>query len=287
MKMIKASITKKNIVKIVLYAIGLFGAAIAYNSIFVPNNIIVGGASGLAIVLKEITGISTTILIDIMNLLLIVISFIFLGKKGTLKQILGCICYPIMVTITSPLSNIIVIDDLVLKFLFGALLYGVSLGLIYRIGFSTGGFDIISQILSNITKKPITAISPVINSIVLLTGYIVFSPIQILYSLIIIFVSNKIINIVLFSISNNKMVYILSNADVTSYITNNFHLGVTEFKVNSDLAGRKKNAFLVIVHNAKYDNFKRNILNLDPKATLIAKRCYEVTGGSRFRLLPF
>lgn len=284
----KALLTKDNIIKIIVYILGLFMASIVYNFIFVPNNIVVGGASGLAVVIKKITGISTTVLIDIMNVLLIALSFIFLGKKGTYKQMIGCICFPLMITITSQISLRFSIDNEILKFLIGALIYGGALGLIYRAGFSTGGFDIIAQILSNIIKKPITIISPIINTFVLLTGFIVFSPEQIIYSLIIIFISNKVINAVLFSISNNKMVYIMSNNnEITNYIIDKFHLGVTEFKINKELIKRKKKALLVIVHNTKYDVFKKSVLSLDPEATIITKRCYEVTGGSRFKILPF
>ena len=279
---------RQNVSKIFAYIIGLFVASLAYNFVFVPNNIVVGGASGLAIVLKEITGISTTIFIDAMNVLLIILSFIFLAKQDALKQVIGCICYPIMVTITAQMNFSIPINDVMLKFLLGAILYGVSLGIIYRAGFSTGGFDIISQIISNKVKKPITIISPIINTVVLLLGYIVFNPIQIMYSLIIIFISNRVINSVLFSISNNKMVYIMSSDEnITDYITKNFHLGVTEFKINKELLKRKKRALLVIVHNAQYDIFKKSLLSEDPHATIITKRCYEVTGGSRFSLLPF
>ena len=284
----KRKLTKSNVAKVFIYIIGLFMASIAYNFIFVPNNIVVGGASGLAVVIKAITGISTTILIDVMNVILIILSFIFLGKKDTFKQMIGCICYPVMITITSQITIPFVIEDLMLKYLIGALMYGVSLGLIYRAGFTTGGFDIISQILSNKIKKPITIISPIINTLVLLAGYIVFKPADIIYSLLIIFLSNRIINAVLFSISNNKMIYIMSsNPDMTKYITDKFSLGVTEFKINKELDGRKKTALLVIVHNTQYDVFKKGILKRDPLATIITKRCYEVTGGSRFRILPF
>lgn len=288
--MVKAhnKINKQSIYKAFAYIIGLFIASIAYNFIFVPNNIVIGGVSGLAVALKEITGTSTTILIDIMNVFLVILAFIFLAKKDAMKQIIGCICYPIMITLTSKLNLSFPINDITLKLLFGALMYGVSLGVIYRAGLSTGGFDIIAQIISNKIKKPITIISPIINTLVLFVGYIVFNPIQIIYSLIIIFISNRIINAVLFSICNNKMVYIMSNDEsITSYITEKFHLGVTEFKINKELVKRKKRALLVIVHNTMYDAFKKSLLNEDPHATIITKKCYEVTGGSRFRILPF
>ena len=134
-----------------------------------------------------------------------IIEMIFLGKKETLTQLLGCIIYPLAITFTAPLAKLITIElePHLMLYVIAAICHGIGAGIIYRAGFSTGGFDIITQILSNKMKKPITKISPVLNMMVLTVGGFILNPVKIMYALMIIFISNKVTNGILFSISIN------------------------------------------------------------------------------------
>ena len=289
---IKSKMKKDNfLLKLVYFYLGLFIASLIYNSILVPNNIVIGGVSGLAIIVKEITGLSTTLFIDIANAVLIIISFIFLGKKKTLKQLLGCISYPLMVTLTTPLGKLIntAFAPKLIVLVFASVIYGFANGIIYRAGYSTGGFDIITEILSVKLKKAITQISPILNATVIIVGGIIFTPVQIMYAVMIIFISNRVTNGVLFSISTSKMVYVISkkNKTIEDYIMNDIHTGATEIRVHSGLFERKKQMLMCILHRTQYEKFKHDILALDPNAFILSMNCYEVNGGIRFQVLPF
>lgn len=273
------------------YLLGLFVASFIYNAIFVPNNIVTGGVSGLAIIIKKLTGLSTTIFIDISNIVLVIVSFIFLGKRETFKQLAGCILYPLMVTITGPLAELIAdnFPSSLLTFIVASLIYGFANGIIYRTGYSTGGADIIIQIISNKVKASITQISPILNITIIVLGGIVFSPIQIMYAITIIFISNRITNAILYSIKTSKMVYVISkkNRDIEDYIMNDIHAGATEMRVHSGLFESKKQMLMCILHNSQYPQFKHDILKMDREAFILAKNCYEVSGGIRYTILPF
>lgn len=279
------------IIKIVYYILGVFIISFIYNSIFVPNNIVLGGVSGLAIIIKQLTGLSTTIFIDIANGILIIISFIFLSKKEALRQVVGCLIYPFMITLTEPLADLIRIElpSKLLLLLIAAVIYGAGGGIIYRAGYSTGGFDIITQILSNKLKKSITQISPILNFTVIIAGGYVFNPVQVMYAIIIIYISNKVTNGVLFSVSTSKMVYVISykNKDIESLIMNEYNVGATEIKVRSGLFEKKKQMLLCVIHNTQYRRFKDRVLKIDPKAFILSKYCFQVSGGMRHELLPF
>lgn len=280
-----------NILKIIYFIIGLFFSASVYNIVFVPFNIVLGGVSGMAIVFKELTNLSTTLFIDIANAIIIIIGFIFLGKKEMLKQLAGCILYPLMITLTVPLATLIDLNyapPLVI-FILAALLFGLANGLVYRTGYLTGGLDIIIQIISNKTNKSITTINPIISAIIIIIGGIVFSPVMIMYSLLITYISNESTNVMLNSIITNKMVYVISNKnkEIENYVMNVIKTGATEIRVHSGLFERKKQMLMCILHNTQYHGFKSQILKLDPNAFIVSKRCYEVTGGSRFSILPF
>lgn len=279
------------ILKIIFFLVGLFFSTLVYNSVFVPYNIVIGGVSGMAIVFKELTHLSTTIFIDVANAIIIVIGFIFLGKKEMLKQLAGCILYPLTITLTVPIASFIKLDFAppIIIFFLAAIVFGLANGLVYRTGFLTGGLDIIIQIISNKTKKSITTINPIISAILITTGGIVFSPVMIMYSLFVTYISNESTNIMLNSLSTNKMVYVIStkNKDIENYIMNTIKAGATEIKVHSGLFEKKKQMLMCILHNSQYYNFKHSILKLDPNAFILSKRCYEVTGGNRFKILPF
>ena len=281
----------KKVIKIVYYIIGVFVISLIYNTIFVPNNIVLGGVSGLAIIVRQLTGLSTTIFIDIANGILVIISFIFLTKKEALRQLVGCLVYPFMITLTEPLSKLITINapSKLLLLLIASVLYGAGAGIIYRAGYSTGGFDILTQIFSNKLKKSITQISPILNFTVILIGGFVFNPVQVMYAILIIYISNKVTNGVLFSVSTSKMVYVISkkSKDIENYIMHDCYAGATELNVHSGLFERKKQMILCVIHHTQYKRFKERILKMDPKAFILSNYCFQVSGGMQYEILPF
>ena len=281
----------KRFIRIIYFLIGVFIVSFIYNLIFVPNGIVVGGVSGLAIIIQELTGLSTTIFINCCNILLIVISFILLGKDKTIPQLLGSITYPLMVSLTEPLAKMVNLqmDSMLLSVLVASVVYGLANGIIYRAGYSTGGSDIAIQILSSKLKKPITYFSPIINNTIIVCSGIVFSPIQVMYAVTIIFISNKITNGILFGISTNKMVYVISkkSREIEDYIMNKINTGATEIRVHSGFFEKRKQMILCVVHGSQYSKFKRNILEMDPGAFILANNCYEVNGGQKYNILPF
>lgn len=292
MKNFLLHIKKENtVIRLIYFAIGVFLISMVYNTVFVPKNIVIGGVSGIAIIFKKLTGFDTTKFITISNIVLLIVSFIFLGKRDTFKHLLGSIVYPLMLSLTEPLAgniNLNIESDLLLLMI-SSLIYGIGSGIIYRAGYSTGGADIVIQIFSHKFKKPITHIAPIIQDTIIIFSGIVFSPIQIMYAVMIIFISNKITNYILYSISTKKMVYVISkkNDEIEDYIMNKINTGATEIKVHCGLFEKKKQMLFCIVHNAQYAKFKHNILIMDPNAFILANNCYEVNGGQKYAILPF
>lgn len=271
--------------------IGTFIMTIIYNKFLMPNNIVTGGTSGLAIVIKELTGLSTTIFINISNVVLVVLSFIFLGKKKTLQQLVGCIVYLVMLNITMPLANSISFEfkSEMLMIALVSIFWGVGNGLIWRAGYSTGGTDFLSQIFAEKFHQPVTTFSLIIQLLVLASSLLVCSVPKILMAILIIYVSNKITNMILFGQSTSKMIYVVSekNNKIEDYIMNEINTGATEIKVSGGVLSRKRQMLMCVVHNAQYEKFKHKVLELDKDAFILANNCYEVSGGKKYNLLPF
>lgn len=271
--------------------VGCFMAAIAYNFVFVPHNMIVGGVTGMAVIAKALWGINTTIFIDVVDIIFIMISFMIIGKKDTMAHIIGSIAFPVMVTITSPLTKYVKLDfgSDFFMILLAAIIYGLASGLIFRAGYTSGGTDIVIDIISRKTKKTVTYLGVIVNGIIILCGGIVFNPIKIMYAIMIVYVSNKMAAVVLFGVSSKKMIYVISkkNKDIEKYIMEDIHTGATEINVVSGLFEKKKQMLMCVVHTANYRAFKHKILKMDPSAFIVVNNCYEVSGGVKYSLLPF
>jgi len=281
----------KLIVRFIFFIIGAFLVALINNAIFFPNNMVVGGVSGIAVIVKKLTGLSTTIFINISNVILIIMCFVFLTKKEAFSQIVGCVVYPLMVTITEPIAKnfIVEFDSLLLLCASVSIIYGIASGIVYRAGFSTGGSDIILYILSKYMKKSLTAIGLVINVCIIILGIIVFNPVLIMYSVLIIFISNKITHFTLNSTSTKKMVFVISenNSEIKNYIMNEIHTGASEINVKNSLFGKRKQMLMCVIHNKDYPRFKNKILKFDFNSFIFSNTCYEVSGGYKYNILPF
>lgn len=271
--------------------IGTFIITFVYNKFLVQEDIVVGGISGLAILIKEAFGISTTMFINISNVALVVMSFITLGKKRTFEQLVGCVVYLVMLNITAPLANMVTFrfESTMLMLIVVSVLYGACMGLVFKPGYSTGGSDFLAAIISDKFRVPLTKVSLVFQVLVILASAFVFSIPKVLCSLFVIYVSNKVTNVVMFGVSTSKMVYVISDAndEIKDYVMNKINTGATEIRVRGGFLKNKKQMLLCVVHNAQYENFKNNVMEMDPSAFIVSNNCYEVSGGQRLSLLPF
>lgn len=271
--------------------IGSFVLTFIYNKFLVTNDIVAGGLSGLAVVVQEAFGINTTIFINVGNVVLVILSFMMLGKKKTIDQLVGTIMYLVMLNITAPLAEMFSFEfqSTLMMVLVASIVYGICLGLIFKPGFSTGGSDFLAAILSEKMKVPMTNVSLVFQVLVILASVFIFSLPKILYSLIVIYLSNKVANIVLFGISTSKMVYVISdkNDDIKKFIMQSINTGATEIRVRGGFLEKKKQMLLCVVHNAQYERFKIKVKEMDPRAFIVSNNCYEVSGGQKYRILPF
>ena len=125
---------KNKTLRIIIYMISVTLVAISYNLFFVPNDLVIGGMSGLAIVVKKVTGLNTSIFLLITTVISLILSLIFLGKKQTKENLIGAIVYPVMVSITEPITSLfnISFNSYLFTCLVAIITYSIPLGIIYR-----------------------------------------------------------------------------------------------------------------------------------------------------------
>ena len=146
---LKIIYSKDKLKRYIGFVIGVLIVAIAYNLFMVPSKVVYG-VGGVGIILQDLFGIAPSLTILVGSILLLILSFILLGKEKTTSSVVGSILYPIFVELTSNIGNYIDLGNAspLLIVIFGAVISGFGLGIIFKTGFTTGGTDILNQIVS-------------------------------------------------------------------------------------------------------------------------------------------
>ncbi len=277
-------IKKHHIVsRYIVFIISLFISSILFNLLTLRVNIVYGGLNGIAIILKNIYDFSPSLIILISSLILLIFSYMYLGKEHLTGVMLSAIIYPLFVHITSKVSLYISleINDMLLISIFIGIISGFANGLMYKTGFSNCGLPIISQILYKEYKIPISRSSLVINSIIVVIGGIFFGSTNVMYALIILYINSFMLDRVILGISKNKAFYIITNEDdlVSDYIMKRLNHKVTIFDVKGGFLKKKDQVLLTVVPTREYYKVTEGIRQIDKDAFFLACDAYEVEGG--------
>ena len=276
---------KETIFEGLSFVFGIFLYALCFNMFLIPNDLVVCGFSGVSIVTQKLFGWNPQVFIYITNFLLLIVSLIFLKWKITKRNIAGSIMFPLMLTITTPmakfLNNHIIGDDFLIILLFSIILYGVSNGLIYRSGFSTGGSDIIMQIINKYIHVSESKAMIFANSLIIIIGMLTFGFNKGVYSFIILITSTYFIDKIMFGISDSKVFYIYTKRvrKIKKLILEDFKTGLAIIPSRGGYSLKRGHMIMCVLSNHDYYRFKEAILEIDPQAFIITTKCFEVSGG--------
>ncbi len=276
-------LTKKQLFKRYFMAIiGIFLFACSYNLFLVNNEIVTGGITGLAIITKSI--IEPSLMILILSVILLITSYFLLGKEKTVASIIGSLLLPVFVKITSNIGDFIIVnnEDLLLITIFAGVSTGISLGLILKNGFTTGGTDIVNKIVSKYLKLSIGNCMLITDGLIVLLGGITFGWTKAMYAIIALYIFSLMVDRVILGISASKAFYIVTAKDeeVKEYILGNLSHGVTILKAKGGYSGSNKNVLMCVVPTKEYFRLKEGISLIDEEAFFVITDSYEVMGGA-------
>ena len=175
-RIIDAIYEKNKFKRYIMLVIGCLIIAFAFNLFFLRYNIVCFGVSGISIVLSEF-GINPSMFIMIANVVLLIISYFFLGTDYVRNQIVGALLYPLLVEVTLKVTDLIDLGnlELIVIAVIGGVLAGVGSGLVYKSGFSTGGTDVIGALICKYSKVSMGNAMMFVNIAIIILGKIVFS----------------------------------------------------------------------------------------------------------------
>lgn len=277
----------KTLVTGVTFVFGIFLLAMCYHLFLLPNEFITGGTNGLAIIFNKLFNIDPTIFLYISRIVLLIISFICLGYIKTLPTVLGSLLYPIMVTITEPIAlsllKYINTSQVLISVVITGFLYGASSALIYKSGFTTGGGDVIMELIKKYAKVSTSVANFSYSFIILLMGAFVFGFESFIYSIIILLISDHFIDKITLGVSLSKVFFIYTNklSEVKKVIAKEYDSGVTILQSKQEFLHKKGEILMVAVSNLYCYRLRNRILEIDPGAFFVINDCYEVNGGKK------
>lgn len=283
-------LNKKNRVRRYSFlVIGCFLLAFAFNVFYSPNNLVTGGVSGISIVVNNIFEIPKSLFIAITYIILLLLSYSFLGKETTKYSIIGSILYPLFVYMTEDLAMLIQfnVDNMLLIAVFGGLISGIGSGLTFKYGFSTGGTDVVYQIISKYLKVSMGNASKILNFIVIIgSGFFItkdnsiYAWENVMYALIAVYISTTLLDRVLLGISDSKAFYVITEHEtaIKSFLMNELGRGVTVLEGRGGYTGDRKKVLMCAVPTKQYFYAKEGILELDKEAFILINDVYESAG---------
>lgn len=291
-KIVDEVCSKNFIPRVLVMIIAIFVLAINYNLFLLHNDLVIGGSSGLATIIHSYIGLDPALFILIFNCVFIVISFFLLGARSTGLTIIGSIIYPLFVSLTSDFCASIAtkfeFDEFLIIVIISGLLFGAANGFIYKTGFSTGGADILIQIVNKYFRVPTGHASFIINFIIIVLGGIIFGLTKAIYATLIIFINSILVDRILIGISNSKVFYIHTKKaeEVKKYIKS-LNTGYTIMKTEGGHSNNTNDIIMCVIPTSNYYMFKNVIQKIDPNAFFVISDCYEVYGGQRQQKFPF
>lgn len=275
--------SKKWFMNYSLILIGSFILAAGFVLFITPYKIVPGGVYGISIVLHWVLGTPVGLVALAFDIPLTIIGIRVLGPRFGVKTVLGFVLTAIFVDGLTYLygNQPLVEGDALLSSIFGGVFVGFGLGLIFKAKATSGGTDIVAMMINKRTKIPLGQLMIVVDSAIVLVGLIAFGDWKIpLYSLIVIFITGRVIDVVLQGISYDKTLFIISDkhAEIRNKIIHDMRRGGTFLKGEGMFKHNEKTIIFTVVNRREMLMLQEYIHLIDPHAFLTVINASEILG---------
>ncbi|MEI7499305.1 MAG: YitT family protein [Bacteroidota bacterium] len=275
--------TRKWFISYSLIIIGAFILATSFVLFITPYKIVPGGVYGISIVLHYLFNTPVGLVALCFDIPLTIIGIRFLGPRFGMKTVVG---FSLTALFTDTLTIFwgfepLVKGDALLSSIFGGVLAGLGLGLIFKSKATSGGSDIVAMIIAKYTRLPLGVLMIYVDSVIVLVGLLVFQDWKIpLYSWIVIYITGKVIDVVLEGVSYDKSLFIISDKheEIRDKIINNLDRGGTFINGQGMFNYADKKIIFTVVSRRELALLEEYIHEIDPKAFLTVTDATEILG---------
>ncbi len=267
----------------IFFLVGSVLYAASVNVFTAPNNIAPGGFTGIATMLNYLFELPIGSTILVMNLPFFLLGALQLGKKFLAKVIVATVLSSVIIDLTAPFMPAYQ-GDMMLCCIFGGILSGVGLALIFLRGGATGGTDLIAKLVSKYLRFiSLAHLLLIADMLVVLATIPVYRSIESpLYAIVFIFVNTKVIDMVMYGSDSGtgKMMFIISgkNQKIKEHILQDIDRGVTELKSKGGYSGIEGEVLLCAVRRGELHKTLDIVKKVDDRAFVIVGDAHEITG---------
>lgn len=258
--------------------LGCLLTALAFNFFFIPNQIAPGGVSGIGTVVFYLFGLPVGVTMLLLNIPLFLLGLKQMGGGFGIRTLFATILLSLMIDFIKvpPLT-----EDLMLASIYGGVLMGAGLGIVFRMNATTGGTDLFARLVHR--HLPFISVGWVlffIDFFVVLSAGIVFGPSEAMYAVVALAVGAKIIDLVQEGLNTAKAVFVISDAApaISNRILTDMDRGVTLLHGQGAYTGREKEVILCVISRMQIVRLKGIIQDIDPQAFVLVADVREVMG---------
>ena len=269
---------KRRIIDILLVTLGSFIAAVGYNSLLVKNNIASGGVGGLAISLNALFGWNNANFVLATTIPLLILCWFFLGREVLLKTFYGSLVFPTFIKLTEGLPTLT--KQPLWAAIFGGIVLGLGLGIVFYGNSSTGGTGIITQILNKYTPLPLGMVLLIVDGIIVAISAIAFPPDTVMYSILSLGVVSLTIDKMMVGLNSSRNLLIISqnSEQILNYITRVADRGATKIPVLGGHTGHAQNMIMTTLSTHEVPKVQEEIQKIDETAFIVIVPASTVMG---------
>ncbi|RCW67082.1 uncharacterized membrane-anchored protein YitT (DUF2179 family) [Saliterribacillus persicus] len=258
--------------------IGAFFVAVAFNVFLLPHDIASGGVAGISTITKSLFGFEPSIVQWALNIPLFIAGVIILGKNFGAKSLLGTIILPFFVFLTKNWTQ--ATEDPLLGAIFGGMIVGIGIGIVFKGRASTGGIDLAAQILHKFFPLPLGICLALFDGLIVITATLVFSVEQGLYALIALFITSRTIDFVQVGLNTSKNVMIITERvdDVRNVLLKDVDRGVTVLNGTGGYTNEDRTVLMCVVAQNEFSKLTKIVKSVDTNAFVVAMNATEVLG---------
>ncbi len=255
--------------------------AFAVSAFVIPNKFILGGSTGIALVVQSLITAPLSLITAAINLTLFALGYLFLGKTFAMTSLLSTVLYPVILGIFEALStDTWFVQDTLLAALFAGVLMGSGLGLVIRAGGSTGGMDIPPCILQKRKGIPVGNSMVCFDIIILALQVVRGGWDTILYGIVIIILTSGMMNRMILSGERKVQMIVISPCyeDIAKAVLEELDRGMTYLNIETGYCNEKQKAVFSVVYAKQYPVLRDRALSIDPHAFIVAAPVANVNG---------
>lgn len=264
-----------------LMLLGVIMVSFAISAVYTPNKIVSGGVSGLATILYHTFGVEPGLSFAVINAVLLGFAYKFLGLEFVRDTIAGAALVTVFVqlfTYIPPITN-----DVFLATVFGAIIYGVGIGLTLVSGGSTGGTDILGRLVQCVFPYvKIGTLLLVVDAVVIGIAVLVFKNVDLtLYGIIALSISSVSVNFLISKLNLSKLVFVISSKGmkISHYLVSHSQRGVTVINAIGAYTMDAKQVLICALKENEMPRFQRDVSAIDPQAFIIFSESQQIIGN--------